>query len=52
MSRWVRNYTISCLGLLAFIYLALWAFNDFHGNLNSQVASIFCNGGFRGIQLI
>jgi hypothetical protein len=31
MSGWVRNFTLSCVGLLAFVYLALWAFNGFHG---------------------
>jgi hypothetical protein len=31
MTRWVRNFTMSCVGLLAFVYLALWAFNGFHG---------------------
>jgi hypothetical protein len=31
MAGWVRNFTMSCVGLLAFVYLALWAFNGFHG---------------------
>jgi hypothetical protein len=31
MAGWVRNFTLSCVGLLAFVYLALWAFNGFHG---------------------
>ena len=31
MAGWVRNFTFSCVGLLAFVYLALWAFNGFHG---------------------
>ncbi|MDB5405695.1 MAG: hypothetical protein JWL84_607 [Rhodospirillales bacterium] len=31
MSRWVWSFTLSCVGLLVFVYLALWAFNGFHG---------------------
>ncbi len=31
MRRWALTFTISCVGLIAFVYLALWAFNGFHG---------------------
>jgi hypothetical protein len=29
--RWIVLFVTSCVGLIAFVYLALWAFNDFHG---------------------
>ena len=31
MTAWIRNFTLSCIGLLAFVYFALWAGNGFHG---------------------
>jgi len=31
MKRWILSFAISCAGLLAFVYLAIWAFNGFHG---------------------
>lgn len=31
MSQWVRTFILSCIGLLAFVYFALWAFNGFEG---------------------
>jgi hypothetical protein len=29
--RWILTFAATCAGLMAFIYLTLWAFNDFHG---------------------
>jgi hypothetical protein len=29
--RWVLIFAVSCVGLLAFVYLAIWVFNGFHG---------------------
>jgi len=29
--RWILIFAVSCAGLLAFIYFAIWAFNGFHG---------------------
>lgn len=31
IGRWIAIFAGSCVGLLAFVYLALWAFNGFHG---------------------
>jgi hypothetical protein len=31
VGRWFRVFAASCVGLLAFVYLALWAFNGFEG---------------------
>jgi hypothetical protein len=31
IGRWAVIFAGSCGGLLLFVYLALWAFNDFHG---------------------
>ena len=31
IGRWFAIFAASCLGLLAFVYLALWAFNGFNG---------------------
>jgi hypothetical protein len=31
IGRWIAIFAGSCVGLLAFVYFALWAFNGFHG---------------------
>lgn len=31
LRRWALRYAISCAGLLALVYLSIWAFNGFGG---------------------
>lgn len=41
MRRQVVIFAASCAGLIAFVYLAIWAFNGFHGlglSLNGAIA--------------